>query len=461
MDRTGKKNFILEVSKSLFFKFLFCVVFFKICEELVVFILSLQLPDRLVPITWRDEVYVIFWGILWFTIGAILLAFIDVKNFRFNFSLFVNAFVIRFLTMLVLSRIFLYDDEFGAFYYPINQSSMDYFAPSKFYFYLNKVLYQLFSPNILLPKAVNVFIGSLIPYLIYKNSFYIFNEEKKARLAGILTVFLPWAVVYSTTNLKETLTAFVLLLIFLNFIKKDINFLQKLTQGIFLLLFMIWLRGLHWTAIGISIVFVYFIINMGGYKAFIRMSVIGILIFFTLYIIRPDLVSKWISTFVLSLSKKAITGQHISKNAVVISFIDVKHLLSFKTFIVLLLRGLFSPSPFTFLRLIDITKLIASVSMMCWYILFPLAMVSFYHFYRFNPYVFMCLVPFFFIFVSSSVGVIMGANVFRHKMIGAYFLVVMASGAFDLHIIRIHNKIVLLWILGALLFLVLWFIFRF
>ncbi len=78
-----------------------------------------------------------------------------------------------------------------------------YLLGSLAYNYLNAIIYFLFGHNIFLVRMLGVFVGSLIPILVYKISEYSYNDIRVAKIASILTAFLPVLLLYSVMQLKE------------------------------------------------------------------------------------------------------------------------------------------------------------------------------------------------------------------------------------------------------------------
>ena len=58
-------------------------------------------------------------------------------------------------------------------------------------------------------------------------------------------------------------------------------------------------------------------------------------------------------------------------------YIDLENPLAPRNFIVLFLRGLFSPSPLRFLFDYGLDTLVEAVNMLTWYLLFPLGVIGF------------------------------------------------------------------------------------
>lgn len=71
--------------------------------------------------------------------------------------------------------------------------------------------YLLFGPSPLLAQAINVFLGTLIVYLVWRIGVELFDEHK-ARLAGWATTFFPTLNLYSAITMREAIFVFLVLL---------------------------------------------------------------------------------------------------------------------------------------------------------------------------------------------------------------------------------------------------------
>ena len=81
------------------------------------------------------------------------------------------------------------------------------YADSGFPFFLTAI-YKAFGPVIMVPRIINALLSSWTCLLIYKMSSRTF-DEKVARMAGIMMVFMPNLIIYCGYHLKETLMIFL------------------------------------------------------------------------------------------------------------------------------------------------------------------------------------------------------------------------------------------------------------
>ena len=81
------------------------------------------------------------------------------------------------------------------------------YADSGFPLFLTAI-YKVFGPVIMIPRLVNALLSSWTCVLVYKMSSRTF-DEKVARMAGIMMVFMPNLIIYCGYHLKETLMLFL------------------------------------------------------------------------------------------------------------------------------------------------------------------------------------------------------------------------------------------------------------
>lgn len=80
-------------------------------------------------------------------------------------------------------------------------------ADSGYPFFLTAI-YKVFGPVIMIPRIINAFLSSWTCVLVYRMSSRTFNE-KVARMAGIMMVFMPNLIIYCGYHLKETIMLFL------------------------------------------------------------------------------------------------------------------------------------------------------------------------------------------------------------------------------------------------------------
>lgn len=78
------------------------------------------------------------------------------------------------------------------------------------YYYIGGFLYWVFGHNVLIPRFLNAFAASLTVIFLYNISKRIL-DEKKARLATYLFIFFPDLIWYSSLQLRDTLSVFLII----------------------------------------------------------------------------------------------------------------------------------------------------------------------------------------------------------------------------------------------------------
>ena len=128
------------------------------------------------------------------------------------------------------------------------------------------LIYRLFGRSPLLLQCISIFIGVLCILLVYKLSFLLSNNEKKAKQSAWILAVFPTVILYNSLILREVFVMFFLLLAFIYFAKwyisKNVNF------GILTLVCFIPLYYLHSALILGAITFfaIFFIESIGFFK---------------------------------------------------------------------------------------------------------------------------------------------------------------------------------------------------
>ena len=128
------------------------------------------------------------------------------------------------------------------------------------------LIYRLFGRSPLLLQCISIIIGVLCIHLVYKLSFLLSNNEKKAKQsAWILSVF-PTVILYNSLILREVFVMFFLLLAFIYFAKWYIS--KNVIYGILTLVCFIPLYYLHSALIlgGITFFIIFFIESIDFFK---------------------------------------------------------------------------------------------------------------------------------------------------------------------------------------------------
>lgn len=380
-----------------------------------------------------------------------------------RFALFSSAFWLRVLVGVMLALVFQYDDERG-FHITGREQTYGLFSlrAGQGYYHLVNILYATFGNNLLLPKIMNAFLGALLPFLAYDLGQHFFDDIKSGERALLFTAFLPVLVVFSSVNLKEISTAFLLVLTLWSLVcpSRVVSQILSLTLALGLLY---WLRGVPWTALGLIGVMTYLLFNRQAQaglqlhlRPWMKIALLGAILGCCFpVVLRPiwDMV----------ISRVTQEGYFIKRfsgsSATVMQFVDVSNPLSLKNLGLLFLRGLYSPSPLRFLFDFGLEPLIESINMAVWYLLFPLAIVGTMH-HRNRSGVIACAVMVLSILLLVTAGIMVGADPARHRPTLLGLLFVLAAGGLQREACRQWRWVLYLWWLGAALFTFLWIAFR-
>ena len=137
-------------------------------------LVSLRDSEQVVPIQIGDIVGTVGLMSLLYACGGLLV--VSLWRIPDRLGFFTVFFMLRVVMALLLTELFMYDDE--RVFHIIGLRQIDGLLSSDFgrgYDHIVNVLYTMFGPNILLPKMVNVFLGSLLPFFTYDIARKIFE----------------------------------------------------------------------------------------------------------------------------------------------------------------------------------------------------------------------------------------------------------------------------------------------
>ncbi len=77
--------------------------------------------------------------------------------------------------------------------------------------------YYFFEREPLIPQFLNVFLGTLVIFIVYKTAFVLFKEKKVAHIAALITALFPTLNLYSAIIIRETIIVFFFSLSFFFF----------------------------------------------------------------------------------------------------------------------------------------------------------------------------------------------------------------------------------------------------
>jgi hypothetical protein len=460
-SRAGKLSFALNrgITPSLYWLLILAVC---LASSLTLVLIGLSDARRLVPIS---LVYILdaipLMLLLYFSGIVVVFGFSTIPD---RLGLFTIAFFLRVIVSITLALIFQYDDEYVFHVAGLEQRYKLFSRDASWgYYKLVGMLYTLFSPNLLLPKLVNSFLGSLLPFFAYELGQKIFNSRKSARYIFLLNAFLPPLVIFSSVNLKEIGTAFLMLLILWFLVIPHKLLILKIIGITVSISTLYWLRGAPWAAISLAGVVTYITLGevwhiryLVNFRFLLKLIIAGTLIFFAL----SSLVE---SSYERALSRLTRETYYIERfsdsSATIMQFVDVSNPLSPKNLVILFLRGLYTPFPFRFLVDYSLSTIIEAFVMIVWYVLFPFAVIGFLT-ERHKGVVIACGIVVLGILAMSTIGLMVGSDPYRHRVTIMGLLFILAGGGFTREVIQKNRWVFYLWWSGALLFIVSWIMFR-
>ena len=139
------------------------------------------------------------------------------------------------------------------------------------------LIYRLFGRSPLLLQCISIFIGVLCILLVYKLSFLLSNNEKKAKQSAWILAVFPTVILYDSLILREVFVMFFLLLAFIYFAKWYIS--KNVNYGILTLVCFIPLYYLHSALIlgGVTFFAIFFIESIGFFKVRYRQNKFSII----------------------------------------------------------------------------------------------------------------------------------------------------------------------------------------
>lgn len=374
---------------------------------------------------------------------------------------FLFAFLLRIAVSFFLRSAFLFDDEISFHESGAAQLyGLVSYYPERMYHNIVAILYSLFGENILLGKLFNAFLGTISAFLALSIARRTLDSEKAARCAMLLVAFLPPTIIYSSLNLKGAGTIFLFLFLILITIRPGSRPWKKLTEIALTLIVLYWFRGLIWTALSIFALSAYWLMqyreHLRRYAKHVRLAIEGQLLHFTEFVAAVAfneygrLVFAW---------EKAIYHldfnlyvYSISSNATVSQFLVPGSQLNPVNLIVLSLRALYSPSPFSPLFDRSGGDFIEAITSLTWYLLAPFALLGTILWLR-------KLTPARLFLLSLMAGMALFAVVGdtgRYRTILLPLILILTAGGFHARHDRLFKPISYIWWLSVILFTTLW-----
>jgi len=395
--------------------------------------------------------------LLLYAVGiALVMVFSKAPNPAAFFTLF---FVLRIGVAIILGWSFQFDDEVG---FHIAGDELPYglwsWDMGRGYYYLVGALYAVFGSNLLLPKVVNAFVGSLMAFTAYGVAQYVFAKSYVARRVFLLAGLVPTAIVFSAVNLKEIQTAFLLMLVswFLAAQRHGIG--VRVAGNLMALGVLYWLRGPVWATVGAVGTFAYLLLaayrgsSVARRRSVARGCAVGACLVLVIVTLRPVVVEPVAEMVTNRLTaEQYFVNRFEASEATVMQFVDVEQPLSPRTLLILFVRGLYAPSPLRVFQDFQVGKFIEAITIATWYFVFPLAVIGAWVERR-SPAVTALWVMLVVVLVIATMGETVGADSYRHKMVGVGLVCVLAGYGWNKELWRSHPWPLRLWWIGAALF---------
>jgi len=411
--------------------------------RLALHLVSLVDPTRLVPVSGWDILLAAPLILVLYIIGVTLALRFPVPQPVMWYSLF---FSLRVVTAVILALIFQYDDERAFHNAGLAQPyGIFFFEAGRGYYHLVNILYSLLGPNILLPKMVNAFLGSLLPFFAFDVARWLFGDSKAGWRAFVFTGILPPFVTFSAVNLKEIPTAFLLLVLVWALTNPKSGYLRRLAVCIACTLTLYWLRGAALATIGVIGIIGYYMWGMRlRFSPLVKIASVVVL---AGLFISPLLGQIQQMVWSRTTREEYFIKRFAESEATVTKFLDIGKPLSWRNLALLFLRGLYSPVPFRFLLDHGIDTLLEALNTVVWYILLPMAVVGLLAFRR-SSAVITCALMVLGVLIIATIGVVVGSDPYRHKIMGMSLVAILAAGGLTKDIVHRFRWVIGLWIMG-------------
>jgi hypothetical protein len=419
---------------------------------------SLADTDRMIPISVESVLQAAPLMLIAYLVGlGVTLAVFDVPQ---RASLFSMAFLLRIVVMLFISVLFQQDDEIRFFRAALRHShGLWSWTPGDGYYHLNEIAYAAFGPNLLLPKTVNVLLGSLVPFLAYDIALQLFRDRSVANRAWWWTAVLPPTVIYSTLNVKEIASCFLCAAILWCLCRLS-RWPARWVGVTACSAALYWLRDAPWVLAASAGSVAYVILGAGSFRRTMLtwpfwtklVAAVALIAVLSPMVIRP------VSTTLNSrlTQEEAYRTKFKVSSATVMKFVDRSNPLSAANSLVFFVRGLYSPSPLRLLVELDVGTIIQVSNMLVWYVLFPFAVIGVIA--RFHQgSVLACAAMVLAVLIMATVGMPVGGDPERHRFVISAPLFVLAAAGVTIGPSSMTRWVLSSWWLGAVIFNAAWF----
>jgi hypothetical protein len=419
---------------------------------------SLADPNRMIPISAESVLKAVPLMLVAYLVGlCVTLAVFDVTE---RASLFSIAFLLRIVVMLFLSVVFQQDDEIRFHRAALRHAhGLWSWAPGDGYYHLNEIAYAAFGPNLLLPKTLNVLLGSIVPFLAYDIALRLFRDRGVAMRSWWWTAVLPPTVIYSTLNIKEIASCFLCAAI-LWCLCRPSHWLARWIGVTVSSAALYWLRDAPWVLAVSSGCVAYATLGAGSFRRaalrwpfWAKLATVAALV----AILSPMLIRPIATTLDSRLTQEeGYRSKFKASSATVMKFVDRSHPLSIANSVVFFVRGLYSPSPLRLLVELDIGTILQVANMLVWYLLFPFAVIGVIG-HRHQGIVLACAVTVLAVLIMATVGLPVGGDPERHRFVISAPLLVLAAAGVKMGPSSTTRWVLTSWWVGAVIFNAAWF----
>ncbi len=420
-------------------------------QKFLLFALFIALFPSLIPLAVIAPWLIALLGL---AVGILIINFIEKEEDReFLLKLFIYAYLLRILLAFILhigslhwefNPGFFIDDGWGYSEngkliagrlergLPIDHAIIRFIEGSRSgalheYDYINGIVYFLAGRNPLNILFLNCAMGALSSIFMYLIVMVAFGNRQIARLSTLLCTFWPSLVLWSTQNLKEALTIFLIILCFWAFISLIKSFNPLYPMVAFFSIFCLWKFRLPIAQAIIISIFLHLIFLV--YKAIkpepptiLAILLIGFFVLFKFLAISLSQITDILAKI------DVLRGSRATAN---LAILPGYRMVSSKALLLYIPIGfialLFSPFPW---QLFSASQIMAAPEMLVWYLMFPCTVKGLIFIVKNKTKYFFSI--FTFIILVSSVMIVVEGNMgtmFRHKsLIMIFFLVFMATG---------------------------------
>jgi hypothetical protein len=335
------------------------------------------------------------------------------------------GYLVRLACGTVLAYTFQYDDEVAIHGWASHNARLwshgHFVTQSGGYLMIVTTLYWAFGANLMVSKAFNAMVGSVLPFLVRDITKRLGGGDRAQRRAFWLSMYLPTLILFSSTNLKEISTSFLIVLILWLVLVRPGPTITGAAMGLVVVRMMNFLRGAPWAIVAVApVLLVTLLPGRLSWPALRRprpwslafAAVIGVWVLFPL---AKDINTQYVtdrgnSTYFQDRAQ--LRGSAVSK------FVNPKlSPRSPRTLTVLTLRGVYSPSVVRGLFDPSLEALLEVFGSIAWYLLVPFALEEVIRHWR-RMEVLTVGASFGVLYVFASSAVSLGADPSRHRVIG-------------------------------------------